>query len=117
MTNNKIFLDLFERIFKATDSMELMDLSMETHKVVSEQSVTDEKEIIILMLSLQVQSLIAHMDNSILGKMQAPIYIRLGDSDKDYEQIQLEEFYAKELENFRQGCIFAMDSLVLKIRK
>ena len=113
--DNEIFVNLFERISETTDSAKLFNLSMEAHKAVVEKTVTDKKEIIILMLSLQVQSLVATMFDP--EKKQSQVYAIMGDAGKDYEQTQLEEMYAEELENFRKGQIFTMESLVLEKRK
>lgn len=105
------FVDLFDQISKVANLNELHLIALEVQSSILEKKITEEKDIIILTLSIQVQTLSFKLQES-QTEQDPTIYYIIMDNDGDHETSQIQEFYEKELEEFRNGTVISMERLV-----
>lgn len=101
-------LIFYNKIMCAKDESDIEDLTMELQAAVITNTITDDSEIMLLNMALQIRSNYFIMKEVILGGGNTTVMIMGDVDDFDPEQMQLDDLYDKELDDFKDGNVLTM---------
>ena len=108
-------LELYHRIMCAKDESEMYDLQLEVQASVMSKVFTDEKDMMILNLALQVKSNYFLMKELLMSGGIGSTMIVVGNMDDfDPEEEQLKEFKEREFDDFKEGNVVLMKDFTKK---
>lgn len=105
-------LELYNKIMYAMTESEISDLEMEIQYAVLNESINDDKDIMILNMALQIKSNYFIMKSMLFEGMGGTTVIFSDGNGEDFdpEQIQLDMFQQEEYEELQEkGVLFIKD--------
>ena len=105
-------LEYYNRIMSASDEDDIVELNMEIQTAVLTEILTDDRDIMMLNMALQIKSNYFLMKDMLLGGNTTIIVT--GGEDFDPEELQLEEFKDQELEDFKDGNVVSLKDFAKK---
>ena len=98
----------------ATDEMEIHSLELEVQAAILSKVLTDEKDMMILNMALQIKSNYFLMKELIISGGGTTMIVVSSMDDFDPEEMQLEEFKEREFEEVKNGNIISMKDFTKK---
>jgi len=112
----KKFLEYMNRISHVQDERSLLNITLEVQNSILQQEIKDEKNLTILTLALNLRSTSFLLQEFIKNqKNGSPTIIIMGDPNMDFAQMQLDDFYNKEMEEFQAGTFEMVETVVKKL--
>lgn len=99
--------ELYNKIMLAASECDIYDLTKEVQFFIESKILTEERDILLLNLALQVKSNYVLMKEVMMG---TSIIVVGNSEDFDPEQMQLDEFHEQEFEDFKDGNVILMEN-------
>jgi len=107
-------LEFYDRIINAETPEDIYELSMEVKSASLSKILTDDRDIMLLNMALQIKSNFFLMKELANEDRGTTVVIMGNPEDYDPEQVQLDEFKDQEYEDFKGGNIVSMKDFTKK---
>ena len=106
-------LEFYDKIMHVNDEKQIINLTFEIKKAVINKKITNEIEIMMLNLALQIKTNNFSIESleEIVSAPQTTIIITGEDNYYDPEEHQLNSFREEEIEYFKKGNVFPIKEI------